>query len=299
MRTRLISGILAGLLLPWFTADMATADDPFRLSYQVIPVKEVPKRGSSSIARRLLRKRDWWVAGRSDHFYVMGKTVRQVSTAVEEAEAAYGWTEPWIPGGSGDEFRSLVFMIYNHDLWVDIIEGHGLRHDSLAMQLQRELYLKEDPEQDKRPDRIAHEVVHARLYDADASPLPIWLEEGLATYLGWRCAVDFQGKRGVTLFRNLPALEEGEILPVAGLLALRTYPADPAATRAFYRQSEEWIALLAENIGASGIRNVIDRARTINVDQLALLQEITGIDDVQMAELEQELVRRCREPLVN
>lgn len=275
----------------------AQPDDPYRLDYEVVSVREVSRKGVSSLGRRLLRQRDRWVAGRSEQFQVLAPTLRQVSAAVEEAEFAHRWLDRWF-GPDPREARSLLFLVGDADLWRDIVQGHGLRHDSLAMQLRRELYLKDDPEQNARPDRIAHEVVHVRLFDDGADPLPLWLEEGLAGYLGWSCAVEFNHRRGVKLYRNLPAVPEERLLSLEHMLGVASYPPDPAATQAFYRQSEEWIDVLAGRIGPDGLRRLIAQARRISIDHPAALQEATGLDADALAGLEAAWRERCRKPLI-
>lgn len=277
------------------TTGVWSDDDPYRILYEIIPIDEINREEFSAIGRRVLKNSDHWIAGRSEHFYALGSNIRSVSAAVEEAEFAWTWLDTWLGSSNPPSRRALIAIIDEPGMWKTLVKKHGVRHDSLAMQVQQELYFKDDPGQSLRPDRIAHEVVHLRLGRDGKVSIPLWLEEGLANYTGWRCAVEYNRTRGVTLYRNLPALDASRILPLASLLAQTDYPADPEAAKAFYRQSEEWVAALIEKFGREAFASLIEKAGVNRIDQPAGLREALQTDEQTMDVLEQQVNRHCRE----
>lgn len=273
----------------------ASGENPFRLRYEVIPVDEINRDELSPLGRRVLRQSDRWIAGRSENFYALGSSIRSVSSAVDEAEFAWTWLHAWLGFTNAPDGRSLVVIVDDPGMWKSLIKKHGLRHDSLAMQIQRELYLKDDPEQAVRPDRIAHEIVHVRLSRPDKRSIPLWLEEGLANYAGWRCAIEYNRTKGITLYRNQPALDDTRILSLADLLAQDEYPSEPEAAIAFYHQSEELVAALIENFGQDAVVSLIEKASMIKIDQPEELREALRTEQEQIDRLEQQVKQRCRE----
>jgi hypothetical protein len=290
--------VLTTLVAAWFfwrsRPPVPPASAP-ELAYTVIPADELPRDDLSPVARRLLRDPGTMVAGRSPAFHALAPNIRHLSLTLNEAEFAWTWMHRWIEPPAATN-RALIVLVADAVRWNDLVRGHGLRHDSLAMQLQRELYLKDDPVQNARADRIAHEVVHLRLNDPSRRPVPLWLEEGLAGHLGWRCALDYQATRRVRLFRTVPAVEPAHLLPLDRLLAVNAYPADPVAARAFYRQTEELVALVHEQQGDDGLRRLIDRSPSIGVDPVAWFRETSGLDEDALAAFETTWLERSRQP---
>lgn len=285
--------VLAAGWFAWRSRPAAPPPDAPDLAYTVIPPDELPREDLSPVARRLLRDPGTMVAGRSPAFHALAPNIRHLSLTLNEAEFAWTWMHRWIEPPAATN-RALIVLVADAVRWNDLVSGHGLRHDSLAMQLQRELYLKDDPAQNARADRIAHEIVHLRLNDPSRRPVPLWLEEGLAGHLGWRCALDYQATRRVRLFRTVPAVEPAHLLPLDRLLTVNDYPADPAAARAFYRQTEELVALVHEQQGDEGLRRLIDRSPSIGVDPVAWFRETSGLNEESLPAFASAWLERCR-----
>ncbi len=278
----------------WHTPRTAIAPSAPDLAYTVIPVEDIPRDTLSPVARRLLRDPGAMVAGRSATFHALAPNIRHLSLTINEAEFAWTWMHRWLEPPDATN-RALIVLVADATRWNELVSGHGLRHDSLAMQLQRELYLKDDPGQNARADRIAHEIVHLRLQDRTLPALPLWLEEGLAGYLGWRCAHAYHASRRVRLFRTFPAVEPNHLLPLARLFSVSSYPADSTSARAFYRQTEELVALVHEQQGDEGLRRLIHRASSIGVDPVAWFRETCHFDEGALLAFEATWHERCRQ----
>ena len=103
---------------------------------------------------------------------------------------------------------------------------------------------------------LAHEIVHLALKQTSEGPLPLWFEEGCASFFGWQAAKTVASGSGHNLVRTQPALKESELLTHDVLFGCLNYPATPGANRAFYRQSEETVRLLAEHLGGAGFHRL-------------------------------------------
>ena len=129
----------------------------------------------------------------------------------------------------------------------DGVEGRGLAGAASIAVLS---------EPDDANETLAHELVHLVLKKTSSGPLPLWFEEGCASYFGWRAAQAVARAQGRALVRTQPALNPAELLTHDVLLGCLNYPATPAANRAFYRQSEELVRLFDERLGDAGVHKL-------------------------------------------
>jgi hypothetical protein len=105
-------------------------------------------------------------------------------------------------------------------------------------------------------EALAHELVHLALKQTSTGPLPLWFEEGCANHFGWLAAQAVARTQGRNLVRTLPAMSPSELLTHDVLLGCLNYPATVTADRAFYREAEELVRYLHENIGPGGFRDL-------------------------------------------
>lgn len=266
------------------------------LSYTIVKGDEIDLSKLSVIGKKVLRKPDHWKIGRSEHFVVFAGDLRELSDTVEEAEYTYRCINRWLGLEKPDPEVMYLVMIDDENNWEKTIRGHGLRHDSLALQIERELYLKNDSRKNIRPDRIAHEVVHVRLAESLELPLPLCLEEGLACHVGWQCAVEFSNFKSVTLTRSEPTIAKSDLFSLPELLAVKAYPANDRKARAFYRQTEELIRVLESRLGEEKFPDIIRGMTTNEVDPLLRFREACRLDEQQMNDVMTEVSQRCLLP---
>jgi len=288
------SALLLLFLLPVFcdlTANHAVAEPT--LLFEVIEGTNVDISNVSVIGNKVLQKLDRWKIGRSEHFIVLASDLRELSSTVEEAEFAHRRIGQWLGLTNQPSEKMFVVMIDDGRLWRKLMRGHGLRHDSLAMQIGNELYLKNDPEQNKRPDRIAHEIIHARLAASLPTALPLCMEEGIAGYYGWLCAVEFGGLKDMTLYRKDPPLAEENIFPMPELMLITAYPSDDQKARAFYRQSEELIRVVESRISREEMPALVRQMSTNDVDLIERMRESCRLSEQQWNDVVAEVRQRC------
>jgi hypothetical protein len=282
-------------IFAWFAAS-SRADGPAPIEARLTR-DQVSLESVSMIGRQVFKEQTGMLIGRSAHFLVMAESWHDVARMTEEAEFAWRWVEKRLGLESTNVSPAWLVAIKSDALWRRITRRHGLRPDGLAMQFHRELYLKDDANQKVRPDRIAHEVIHVRLSNAFPDGLPLWLDEGLAGHWGWLCAAEFQGGLGVALYRNQPALEEQDLMSLRDLLATRRYPFDPRRNRAFYRQSEELVAVLTDRLDAMRFAGfVAGMAGPPGEDPEIQFRNAGGLADSEMLAIISDMRQRCLSP---
>ncbi len=276
-------------------ATMVSAANARDLPYEVIPLEAIDQTALSEAARSVLAAQPASRAGRSPHFTIVAANIRALSTIFDEAEAARRHVLNRLHRPEDDPVAGIILSVHDAAVWQQMVRRYALRPDGLALQAGRELFINDDPDQSARPDRIAHEVVHLTLAGVLGTTIPLWLDEGLAGVWGWEAATDIQARRGQTLHRRRPAIPPQDLLSLDALLRARAYPKSPAAARAFYRQAEEFVVLLAARTGEDRWPALLGELARPQPDPVAALKTATALDAAAYAELEQTLIARCAE----
>lgn len=295
------SGFVAGrmfslLVAGWLMAVPLVSNGAERwMPYRVVTPDELDLSRLSEIGRDMLKNPDDWLIGRSEHFLVFGKSRPHVSAAVDEAENVLIQASEWLGLAYASAEPPLLVFIQDERQWEKLVRLHGVRHDGLALQVDREMYFKDDPELRKRPDRVAHEVMHFLVAVNFPSGLPLWLEEGLAIHYGWQSAVRMNQQRGLAIYRELPPLDDERMLDLESLAGLKRYPIGVEEARAFFIQSEELVAVLAGRLGPEGMANLVRELGVRDGGSIEQIREAAGLDEEGLSAVEDEARRRCLE----
>ncbi len=249
MKRRVIRCPWGFIAAGWFAALMPVAAD--LALYRVVELDGYSEEPESPMARWVLKSRpaDEWKVAESDHFISYAATVHRAGEILEEAEFAYDRISAML-GVPDSGRRSHLFVVDDPAVWTRMMKRYRLRPDSLAMHWRSEMFFKDDPEQNERPDRVAHEIVHHVLMRICGESIPLWLDEGLANHFGWEYARAFHALAGNKLVRTMPPVPPDDLMTLPQVLDCSRYPDHPAAVAAFYRQSEELVFALTERIGA-------------------------------------------------
>lgn len=211
----------------------------------------------SGLAQDLLAARgSEWVHMPSKHFVIHALNSSALVATAKEADFAYeevGRRLGQQPTGG----KTHLFFVDDAPLWKNTIVASGLRPEGLSLRYQDEIFILGAPVGGAEKVNLPHEVVHLRLHELYAERLPLWLEEGMASYLGWEVAQAYHLEQGTKLTRTTDPLPPDEFLPASDVLGAEVYPEDPAAVRAFYRQTEERARAIVKTIGRSSIREFL------------------------------------------
>lgn len=265
------------------------------IPYTVRSQSEIDWDGISRLGCDVLRTTNTWVIGSSEHFLVFADSRPGVSAAVDEAENARRDIVKWLaldlPPGP-----QVILAFINEAVWGEMVTRQGLRNDGLALQQGNELYFRDKAGQDHRPDRVAHEVTHVVLNAAFGSHIPLWLEEGLAGYCGWRSAVDVYQSRDMVIFREEPPLNAEDLYTLSHLLAIQHYPGDELAARVFYRQAAELVAALFERLGDADMAVFVHAMCTRHGDPVRIFREASGLASDDEAAIVEKMRAQCLAP---
>lgn len=193
------------------------------------------------------------------------------------------------------EHAVRIFFVSEPRAWSVLVDKEGFRPDSVAVNVHDEIFLKDDPEQAVRPDRLAHELVHSVLREAYGAKIPLWLDEGLAGRLGLSVSQAYRAERGRRVSGEWPRVLPDLVEPLYTLTSRQTLPADSEAARAFYRASEELLASIEELIGSSALPSYIASVATGANWRVALDSRLKG-SPLTSDTVEQGVRRRVSEP---
>ena len=279
----------AGWLVSLVLATSSLAADPV---YRIKEWKDVSDQRLSSMGARIQKAdQERWQYAESLHFIGFAYNLRDLETLLRQAEYAYGEVNRYlgIPGGTG---KTRLFLVQNDKLWDSLMRGAGLRPDGLAFQYQDEIFLKADEVQAARPDRVAHEIVHARLRSAYGPEIPLWIDEGLANFLGWNIAEAYARLQAKDLSRNLVAVDPGLVVGLNELASRNVYPDDPAAAQAYYRQVEEVVRAVNEQIHDDRMNDFVAAACRSKTGLREMLKSEFGYSDENLDKLEMTVRER-------
>jgi hypothetical protein len=260
--------------------------------YRVRQLDELSDKRLSVLGQQVLKAdAERWHYGESMHFIGYACSNLDLDQLMRQAEFAHGEIGAYLNLKPATE-KLHIFLLENDRLWSASMKKLGMRPDGLACQIDRELYLKYDYDQNRRPDRVAHEVIHARLRAAYGKEIPLWLDEGLASYYGWRISRQYARRRGAALTRVVPAVPERKLMLMDPLTGLRTYPPDPESAQAFYRQSEELFIAVHEKIGDGDVPRLVNALCGASRGFTPVMQTVFGFSAENLAVLERTVRER-------
>ncbi len=191
--------------------------------------------------------------------------------------------------------RARLVCIYEDSTWAQLGRVAGVRPDGLALQSGRDILVKDTPV--ARADRVFHEVIHFRLHEAFGSRLPLWLEEGLASWMGVGIARDYYSSLGKRLTGEWPGVPPAELLASDFLLTQPGYVEAPVSAQAFARQSAELVGLLAGRLGRERWAAAV-RAMGQGGDWRRTLASGYGVDMTDLKQLVDTAAQKAAQPWI-
>ena len=260
--------------------------------FRVKTWKEVSDQRLSSLGTRIRQAdQERWRYAESLHFIGFAYNLRDLEMLLRQAEYAYAEVNRYLGITSGTG-KTRIGLVQNDKLWDSLMRGEGLRPDGLAFQYQDEIYLKADEVQAARPDRVAHEIVHVRLRSAYPGGIPLWIDEGMANFLGWNIAEAYGRLQAKDLSRHLVAVDPGLVVGLNELASRNVYPDDPAAAQAYYRQTEELVRAVHEQLRDDRMKEFVAAACRSNVSLREMLKLEFGYSDENLDRLEKTVRER-------
>jgi hypothetical protein len=214
---------------------------------------------------------------------------------LEDVEHLLTLYRSWFP--DAPPTLTLFILTASESEWQQLADREGLRPDGIAFHAPGLLVLKNDEAQSLRPDRLPHELLHAVLFEQFGSSPPLWLDEGWAGYYGWQLARAQRDGREEWI-RKQPPEPEVEPFSLDELSARERYPALPAEAQMFYRESEEVIRALEEEVGRTAMARFLEMAARQPLPVSRLLVERWGWHEQKVRDFELRVQQRCRMPRI-
>jgi hypothetical protein len=243
----------------------------------------------SPFARKVLKMgRVGWVCAESRHFICYASDASHLAAIQNAAEFAYARAVEFLPGATGGR-KGRIFSV-DEEMWARVLRKADRRRDGLAIQSENEIFVMQSGSTADVAVRIAHEVVHYRVWQLWGSLVPVWLDEGLAGCLGWDIAEAYRLKMGWQLSRRW-----GDAPPpvsdLAKLMKTADYPAPGPEAEAFYRQSEALVRAIARNIGYGKLHHFVAGVTEETLSWDAYLRDRFGFSEYDFRWLAEEYER--------
>lgn len=225
-----------------------------------------------------------WVHAESDRFTYHAATRQRLERVMRETEWSYAEVTRRLGLPPAKE-RGHLFVVEDEGDWSRVMRAAGRRTDGVALHVGREIFILRDEFSGRAYVDVPHEMVHYRIAQVYGRGAPLWLEEGLAEYLGWETALAYHAKRGLNLYREQAALSDEDWIPWPELFAMESYPDEPTRAAAFYRQTGRLLEEVADVIGKDRIgaltASVVRDGGTLR-EALKNDHEIDGAEFVRM-----------------
>lgn len=235
-----------------------------------------------------------WFQTESEHFICHALSEPAATAAVEEAEFAYRKASVYL-GSEPAPRRGHLFVVEDRGLWNRILHDADRRKDSLAAQSRNDVFVLREGSELANAKRLPHEIVHFRLWQQYGDGVPVWLDEGLAGYIGWNVAESYYGQKGSQLVRTLPQLAPDQLLSLDDLTGVTEYPPGQDEVQAFCRQAEELIRAIAERRGDVKLGALAKAVAGEQVPWRVYLRDGLGYSDEDFARLSDLVRERAQE----
>jgi hypothetical protein len=211
----------------------------------------------SPIAEQVLANGTDWLRMETAQFVYYAADEAVLRAVRAETEHAYAVVSERL-GLPEAAQQGVVFVIADAAQWDAVLSAGGQRVEGVALHVEREIYVRRQADASPAFGDIPHELVHFRIWQAYGRGTPLWLEEGVASYLGWQVTQAYHQQ-----FNRMPERPERrfaaeQLVDWAAFWTLDRYPADPDRLRAFYWQAEtlvaEWAAAVSEAEWQAGVQ---------------------------------------------
>ena len=181
-----------------------------------------------------------------------------------------------------------MYLVDTDEDWNRLAEHGDHRQDGLAMQIGPEILIHWTTNDAENLVRLSHELVHYRIWQRGQAPVPIWLDEGIASSVGWKAALAVSEQEHIGLFRTRTITNRSEWLSLDELTAYKTLPDDPETARLIYIQSEALINELVRRHGNEIVTNLLDQVGNRHMLFREFLQIDPGYSESDIEDLEEQ-----------
>lgn len=253
--------------------------------------RELSDRELTPLGARVLKAGRRWTHAESEHFVFHAAPQVEMELLVHEAEYAYRKAGALV-GDIPAPRKGHMFFVSDPKVWKRIQARADPSKYGQAMQLANDIFIFRRSGELANVLQIPHEVVHFRIWQGYGKDLPIWLDEGLASYAGWEIARSYYAEMGKPLARTPPAARPEHLVTLDVLTAQEEYPAMSDGGATYYRQVEELVRLIAERIGKDRLPEFVKYVALDGCDWRTALRDRLGFAESDFAGMEEEVRMR-------
>ena len=186
-----------------------------------------------------------WQHSESDHFIFHTEVGFAVTQLVGVAEWSYAEIKKDL-GITQDSFerKCHVYVFLNQPAWQHFIGEGKMEPWTGGWCTGRELFFWSRPNFKFQGTTLPHEMTHLVLHRFVGGDIPLWLNEGLAEFEGFRLYRTYLKMRNYTLPNVRDHLERDQYIPLDSLTSAVDYPRSTDEVTAFYTESERLINFL-------------------------------------------------------
>ena len=186
-----------------------------------------------------------WQHSESDHFIFHTETGFAVTQLVGVAEWSYAEIKKEL-GITQDSFerKCHVYVFLNQPAWQHFVGEGKMEPWTGGWCTGRELFFWSRPNFKFQGTTLPHEMTHLVLHRFVGGDIPLWLNEGLAEFEGFRLYRTYLKLRNYSLPNVRDHLERNQYIPLDSLTSAVDYPRSTDEVTAFYTESERLISFL-------------------------------------------------------
>jgi len=242
--TGLVGAILWGICLAAQGEDEASPPGVYHL--KLAPLEELSERTVSRQGDMALSTKSiTWQHSESDHFIFHTEAGFAVTQLVGVAEWSYAEIKKDM-GITQDSFerKCQVYVFLNQPAWQHFVGEGRMESWTGGWCTGRELFFWSRPNFKFQGTTLPHEMTHLVLHRFVAGDIPLWLNEGLAEFEGFRLYRTYLKERNYTLQNVRDRLNRDQYIPLDTLTSAVDYPRTTDEVTAFYTESERLISFL-------------------------------------------------------
>ena len=269
---------------------MASAQRPLAIQ----PWEALSDRDLTPLGRAVLTAgQPDWVHAESEHFVFHAPTPAAIEEVAAEAETARAKIDVFF-GTNRVSRKGHIFVVAQRRIWEKVLGGTDRKEDSLAMQMENDLFILKESNSVMNVLRLPHEMVHFRLWQLYDHRAPVWLDEGLAATIGWKVAAEIhRSSNGKRLVRAPPFLPREHLMSVDELTSMTAYPAANESAPAFYIETELLVTAIARKIGDDKLAEFVKAVAGEGVPWTEYLRKRFGFADSDFAWLAQQIEKNA------
>jgi hypothetical protein len=186
-----------------------------------------------------------WQHSESDHFIFHTEVGFAVTQLVGVAEWSYATIKKDLDITQDSfERKCHVYVFLNESAWQHFVGEGKMEPWTGGWCTGRELFFFSRPNFKFQGTTLPHEMTHLVIHRFVGGDVPLWLNEGLAEFEGFRLYRSYLKTRNYSLQNVHDHLDRDQYIPLDTLTSAVDYPRSTEEVTAFYTESQQLVSFL-------------------------------------------------------